>query len=139
MGLKKWLCACIQTLDTQDQSEAPAETNAIKSDERNTPQTYRTLPQGATVCGTSVTARMVLCQAVIDASTEPVSVYDSATGTLVLSNAAFKDLPCGCMTLPALFALDPGSLQDALPRVDAGLSWKGTQDFIRLTLQQKYR
>ncbi|GIL79928.1 hypothetical protein Vretimale_12545 [Volvox reticuliferus] len=123
MRLKKWFCPCFQPVEVRDFS--PLEQTQFQRGGSDAPNPFRHAQNGTSFGDLTSTARMVLCEAHIDSSPEPVSIYDWGTGSLLLSNAAFRNLPGGYLNLPALFALDPASLQDALSRVQAGLCWRG--------------
>ncbi|GLI67991.1 hypothetical protein VaNZ11_012189, partial [Volvox africanus] len=123
MKLKEWFCACFQPVEVREFSSL--QHTQFQRGGIDAPNPFRNAQNRTSFEYLASTERMVLCQALIDSSPEPVSVYEFATGRLLLSNAAFKNLPGGCVNLPGLFALDPASLHDALSRVHSGLCWRG--------------
>ncbi|GFR52070.1 hypothetical protein Agub_g14593 [Astrephomene gubernaculifera] len=124
MFLKAWLCACLRP--PGEESDAQIESNRVT-------ENGHVIVQGAegqsandfTVPLENDSGHLALFRALVDASPEPIGVYEAESGRLILCNAAVRALPGGCDNLTSLFALDPSSLLDAVARVKNGMCWRG--------------
>jgi hypothetical protein len=131
MRLKSWFCFLpLERLKQQPDRRAQADENAGS---KHALASSRGPQSAAMPHDPEHTAHMLLCQAIVDASPEAVSIYNFETGQMVLCNAACRELPVTCVSLTTLFAMDLASLQDALSRVRAGQCWRGATTHSKLT------